>query len=295
MEAFRIRDHLATGTFGTIYRGRHVATNRGVIIKEEKSRGFLQKEYKMYVYLWKYLERRHLLYIPRIYGFFETAERSYMVMEELTCSLDHMYANSECHFSLPTMLWVTVRGLQQLSELHRLGIVHRDIKPDNLGIKHGRLYLLDFGLSRQFVQPSGDHIVERGGYPLIGTLRYASLQNHRGKEQSRRDDLECFWYMLLFLFHNGLPWSSLDEEEKVRAKKEQLDIDRVCHDLPPLYSVFYKRIRDLGYVDRPQYEEFITGFTDHSRRFVDNGILGIGRGSQSARSSSEKGAPERDR
>ena len=79
------------------------------------------------------------------------------------------------------------------------------LKPDNflMGVfawSH-RLYLIDFGLSKRYIDgKTRRHIVYREGKGLTGTPRYASINSHLGKEQSRRDDLEALGYVLVYLY-----------------------------------------------------------------------------------------------
>ena len=77
------------------------------------------------------------------------------------------------------------------------------MKPDNFcfgSLKHPyRVFLLDFGLSKQYIY-QGRHIPMKTGKDLTGTARYVSINTHNGLEQSRRDDLESLGYVLLFLY-----------------------------------------------------------------------------------------------
>ena len=78
----------------------------------------------------------------------------------------------------------------------RSGYLHRDIKPENMMMGRGKnkaiLYMVDLGLAKLFIdRETGEHIVPRKiRKSLTGTARYASVNAHHGKDQSRRDDME---------------------------------------------------------------------------------------------------------
>jgi serine/threonine protein kinase len=268
MDNYIMFQKLGSGTYGNIFRGMQLHDNKPVAIKVEDEAFLLEKEYMVYVYLWKYIQENKAitLNIPKVFKFSKVNNKSYMVLEELTYSLDYLYIGLNHTFSFSMLIWLTVKGLEQLRELHTLGIIHRDLKPDNFGIKKGKLYLFDFGLANQFISSSGNHVEEKQRYPLIGTLRYASINTHKGYEQSRRDDLESFWYMLMFFFTGSLPWAhitskSKDKNEETLRYKECLNIDSFCKDVPIEYSRFYKYIRELGFTEKPDYNFWIEQFS----------------------------------
>ena len=83
--------------------------------------------------------------------------------------------------------------LDAIKILHSMGYIHRDIKPANfaLGRKQDRnqVYIIDFGLAKEQKCVNGKHSSLITGIPVIqessdvfkGTVRYASLNAHRGR------------------------------------------------------------------------------------------------------------------
>ena len=92
--------------------------------------------------------------------------------------------------------------------------------------------MIDFGLIKRYKDPkTGEHIPFKEGKSLTGTARYASLHTHNGLEQSRRDDLECLGFVILYFLKGKLPWQGLPaktKEEKyelIKKKKAETTVE----------------------------------------------------------------------
>lgn len=108
--------------------------------------------------------------------------------------------------------------VEALELMHGKGFLHRDIKPENFVIgtegNHHNIYIIDFGLSKKYIDLNNKHIPEDNNKGLVGTARYTSINSHKGVEQSRRDDLEALGYVLIYLAKGELPWQNLTLEKR---------------------------------------------------------------------------------
>jgi len=122
-----------------------------------------------------------------------------------------------------------------------------------------RIYLIDFGLAQYFCDPmTYDHIPETKGHDLIGTIRYTSINSHKGIQQSRRDDLESMAFTLLFLIEGKLPWQGIPRSQSgdhygaILRKKQ--DLCKAFHSsIPSALTTFLQYTRSLAFAEKPDY------------------------------------------
>ncbi|MEI6667083.1 MAG: protein kinase [Acidobacteriota bacterium] len=108
---------------------------------------------------------------------------------------------------------LAIQMAQGLAAAHSKGVVHRDLKPDNLWItQDGRLKILDFGLAKRMSGPSsmsesastiGPTADTQHG-TVLGTLGYMSPEQLRGEPVDARTDLFSFG-AVLFEMMTGRP------------------------------------------------------------------------------------------
>ncbi len=78
------------------------------------------------------------------------------------------------------VMWAADLVLSVLAAAHERGVLHRDIKPDNIFLTHRHdIKLLDFGIARLLAQVSSSETTQRG--TMIGTLDYMSPEQGRGE------------------------------------------------------------------------------------------------------------------
>ncbi|EFC35658.1 predicted protein [Naegleria gruberi] len=103
------------------------------------------------------------------------------------------------------------------------------------------------------------HIPLRKDKHLTGTARYASLNNHKGYEQSRRDDLESLGYVLLYFLRGTLPWQGLtgktkeDHYNNIYNKKKNIKVVSLCKGLPIEFATYLNYTRGLKFFQEPDY------------------------------------------
>ena len=121
---------------------------------------------------------------------------------------------------MKTVLLIALQLISHMQRIHDENILHRDIKPDNFLIGDGdandmnKVYAIDFGLAKCYQNKEGQHIPWKNGKSLTGTARYSSLATHKGEEQSRRDDLECVGFLLIYLLRGDLPWQGIPGQSR---------------------------------------------------------------------------------
>ena len=149
--------------------------------------------------------------------------------------------------------------------LHRVGIIHRDIKPDNIKIRSSdnAAVLLDFGLTKK--------VEEAGGYgtaPLTGTARFGTAgyapENPRERESpEKRSDIHALG-MTLYRLLSGRDPQDLRQLREMREfgpryfnpdispETEHLILVAIAPELPMRFQSLDDFIQDLEAIRRPQ-------------------------------------------
>jgi serine/threonine protein kinase len=210
---YRLEARIGEGGMGVVYRARHVLIDRVVAVKlirpdlrgETHLRAWMLREARA-------ANRVDHAHIIDIHDIGETEESElYLVMEYLVgTSLSSELARG------PMPLARSVDILEQmcaaLARAHDLGVVHRDLKSDNilLTTRGGRkdfVKILDFGLAHLAMDP---RLAPKGA--VFGTPEYMSPEQARGEEATAQSDLYALGVLFFEMLTGQLPFRSDDRE-----------------------------------------------------------------------------------
>ena len=205
---YEILTPLGAGGMGEVWKAKDTRLDRFVAIKVLPEH--LAKHPESLARFEREAKAVAVLNHPNITGIFDLGrdgEIAYAVMELLEGeSLRTRLEQGPLTSRQATEL--AIQMAQGLAAAHDKGVVHRDLKPDNLWIsKEGRLKILDFGLAKQLpgighgsdsYMPTAviqaGHNTEKG--MILGTLGYMSPEQVRGEAVDARADLFSFGVVL---------------------------------------------------------------------------------------------------
>ncbi len=200
---YTVVEKLGQGAFSIVFKGKNVVTGKEVAIKVSKDpEQRLKHESKILAYL----NRERVTYVPTLYWYGACGSNSCLATTLYTEGLKPVHML----YKALTLCSQIVSGLQAI---HCTGIVHTDIKPDNIMLDdRGRIQIIDFGLSSLIF--NRDKGVIQENIPrenLVGSCKYASYNLHLGNSPSFRDDLISAGYVMMWLQGIALPWASVRE------------------------------------------------------------------------------------
>ena len=135
-----------------------------------------------------------------------------------------------------------------LAAAHAAGVIHRDLKPDNILIERGtdRAVITDFGIAR-----SGDEASVTQAGAVIGTPRYMSPEQLAGSDIDARTDLFSLGVILFELATGARPWSGDNPITIAVNQATQPPRDLVSPTVPPAYGALVAQCLALDRAHRP--------------------------------------------
>lgn len=258
---YKLLHKIGKGSYGEVWKAIHINIKKYVAIKIEKKSSKNILKYETIVL--HYLKDIDNVIKSKYYG--ETQNYNFLIMELLDYNVD-VYYNTLILKNINKINLIRKIGIQMLNcieDIHNIGIIHRDIKPDNFLVDSSKekIKLIDFGLSKLFINKDGNHRPNKKRDNIIGTLKYISLYVHNKNEPSRRDDIISIVYILFYLFLGCLPWQSLKinnmnkkESEIIKMKVDFLRNINENKEVPEKLIQLIEYVYNLSYSEIPNYE-----------------------------------------
>lgn len=236
---YRVDSLIGAGGMGKVYRGTHLSLAEPVAVK------FLLKMFSEMPELRARFRREAQLLakvrhpgVVSVIDFGELEGELYLVMELVSGgSLADLVTGSASPQLLPRIGGIFDQLLQVLVAVHDVGVIHRDLKPDNVMLveRHGRLdhiKLLDFGLARMPQTREGPRLTEVGA--VQGTPHYMSPEQCRGEDVGPESDVYSVGCMLFEALAGAPPFDG--------AETAGLLAQHMFVEPPAISSVGHKRI-----------------------------------------------------
>jgi len=175
---------------------------------------------------------------PHIARLFDSGERDwlvYLVMEFIEGVSLRTVLGPGRRLSLADTLRLTCNLLDALDHAHQLGIIHRDVKPENVVISPDRgAVLLDFGIARAIVTSTSDEITRTG--MTVGSSSYMSPEQINGDENiDGRSDLYSLGCVLFECLAGRPPfvWRKETVVLQLHLTEPASDVRTFRPDVPP--------------------------------------------------------------
>lgn len=271
---YLITGELARGGMGAVYRGRHQALPREVVVKSILLSSFppqtqeqLKARFVREAYVQSQLDHPNIV---RVFEFFTSTENYYLVMEFVNgMSLRDLIKRQGAlppHQALPLFK----QALSALDYAHSFsyvdesgrrlkGIIHRDIKPANLLLDGmARLKMTDFGI----VKLAGESSMTRTGFNP-GTVEYMSPEQIRGLEVDARSDIYSLGITFYEMLAGRVPFPHSEKTSEYEVFKGHIEIappplTEFRADVPASLSALVMRALEKNPEDRfPSAAEFL--------------------------------------
>ncbi len=229
---YELLERIARGGMGEVYRGRDRQTGAEVAIKTIKSGGSaadaeLVARFRREAEILRRLDHPNIVQMLAIV---EGAEQHSIVMEYVAGgSLRRELVRSTVLSQVESLL-LTLEVSEALSQAHRLDVIHRDVKPENVLLAlDGTVRLSDFGLARV-----GERSFTAPG-TVLGTVAYLSPEVLWGHEVDARTDLWSLGVMLFEMLSGVRPFVASSPGATLTAILQQPvpDLAELCPGAPP--------------------------------------------------------------
>ncbi len=171
--------------------------------------------------------------IVRVFEAGENAELAWIIMLYIDGDTLTQRVRKNPDASLPWIMNVLHKTAMALSRAHSRGIVHRDVKPDNILIESGTddVYVTDFGLAKWELEDA--QALDQSG-EIRGTLPFMSPEQCLGEEADVRSDIYSLGLVAYFLLtgEQAITGKNRAEFQRFHYEKRTVPLDTFKYPIP---------------------------------------------------------------
>lgn len=227
---YKILDHLGTGGMATVWLGYDTILDRQVAIKTFKIDANDEDAVKRFNREAKAVTSLSHPNIVSIYDVENEGEFYYLILEyvEGMTLKDYMIKNPR--IPIETIVHIAKQIASGLSHAHQNGIIHRDIKPQNILMNENlTCKITDFGIARAY----GDTTLTQTNQ-MLGTVYYLSPEQARGNVATAQSDIYSLGILIFEMITGQIPFKG-ESAVAIALKhlQEELpDIDKYRENVP---------------------------------------------------------------
>lgn len=202
---YRILNKVGTGGMAEVYKGLDLETERIVAIK------ILKQEYSNDPQYLRRLSREAQAmvaitneHVVKLYDMGSEDDAHYLVLEYVDGETLRDRMDREGALDPNEAVGIVADVLDGLAEAHKMGLVHRDVKPQNIMItKDGVIKLADFGIAKF----TGSATKTYDGKEALGSVYYISPEQAQGEEVDAQADIYSTGIMLYEMLYGYPPFT----------------------------------------------------------------------------------------
>lgn len=234
---YRLLSHLGSGGMSSVFLAEHVLMRRRVALKvlpraRVDDSSYLQRFHREAQAV-AALDHRNIV---RAYDVDQEGDTHFLVMEYVQGQSLHELTVKSGKLEYVAAAEYTRQAAEGLHHAHRMGMVHRDIKPGNLLLdEKGTVKLLDLGLARFYEEAEEHSLTIEHNETVLGTTDYLSPEQARNSHKvDQRSDIYSLGCTLYFLLagHPPFPQGTMAQRLLAHQSEEPQPIQNDRPDLP---------------------------------------------------------------